>query len=222
MYQLSKKKLLQSFRHSDPLSSADALSAAGGGTVFSKLSTVSEQAEGDMEEDARGDQDYSLSAVECVGFCPLPEFKWVASGGMDKALKVWDITSGAVRCVCAHEDSVVALKWHYRVPIVATVALDLAIRLWDARSGVCLTVLTGHSRMVTNFDMAALPRPVPVGVSTSLADTSHVYADHATAEVSMAPAQRAPQHYTDVIVSVSDDQTAKVFLIDVPSLLTIA
>ena len=55
-----------------------------------------------------------------------------------------------------------------------------------------------------------------------IADTSHVYADHATAEVSMAPAQRAPQHYTDVIVSVSDDQTAKVFLIDVPSLLTIA
>jgi hypothetical protein len=37
--------------------------------------------------------------VECVGFS-APEYRWVASGGMDKTLKIWDLTNGYCRSIC--------------------------------------------------------------------------------------------------------------------------
>lgn len=224
LFQLSKKKVLQSFRHSLPPDTEEG--NGNNGTVFSKLSTVREDEAdtGGMEDNE--DEGEGVTAVECVGFCCLPEFKWVASGGMDKTLKVWDANSGAIRCTCVHEGSVVALKWHKRMPLVATVALDHAVRIWDARNGNCLTVLTGHSQMVTNFDMMPLLAPVPVAsmepsVATVAASAAMFDDDSSGPMSNCAPSQQQPKpvNYTDVIVSVSDDKTAKVFLVDIPSLL---
>jgi WD40 repeat protein len=198
LFQLSGKKVLQKFVHSDPSALAQPGSEAAP-SVFSRMTTIAEQSSrgGDMDDEDEGGEEETmgagpeteeLSAVECVGFAK-GGLKWVASGGMDKNLKVWDMTTGSCRCVCAHGGSVVALKWHDSLPVICTAALDNVIRIWDARNGSLLAELTGHKDLVTNLDLLSVK-----GVDGS-------------------------RGITDAIVTVSDDNTSRVFLIDMNSLL---
>ncbi len=152
----------------------------------------------DSEEEEEGEEVdvEEFVSVECVGFS-ASEYKWIASGGLDKTLKIWDTVSGACRGICTHPASVVSLQWHNTLPVVTTAALDCVVRLFDARAGTLLQELTGHSDMVTSIIMAPLPPPS----MTNSSDNSN------TASAS------------DVIVSVSDDRTARVFQIDIPALL---
>lgn len=98
--------------------------------------------------------DEEALSVECVGIATATGFQWLASGGLDKKLKIWDTVSDSVRCVCAHEGGVVALQWHKDLPVVMTGCLDKNVRVWDARSGACLATLTGHRDLVTNIIVA--------------------------------------------------------------------
>ena len=96
---------------------------------FGEFEKIDESPEVNQDEEG----EMGVMSIECVGFCPsLP---WVASGGMDKTLKVWDTVSGTCRCVCSHGGSVVVLRWHPSLPVVTTAALDNFVRLWDARGG---------------------------------------------------------------------------------------
>ena len=88
----------------------------------------------DEEEGEEEEEGESLQSVECVDFAPV-EYKWMASGGLDKTLKIWDFVSGTCRTVCSHPASVVSLKWHAQLPFVTTAALDNNIRIFDARAG---------------------------------------------------------------------------------------
>lgn len=117
--------------------------------------------------------------------------------GMDKTLKVWDTVSGGLRSTCFHGGSVVSLKWHSSLPVICTAALDNSVRLWDARNGALLKEFTGHRDLVTSIDLLPIGRCIG---SSSVEEA---------AAVSGA---------TDVIVSVSDDNTAKVFLFDIHNL----
>eukprot|EP01034_Spumella_vulgaris_P022348 gene22348-28468_t len=195
LFQLSGKKVLQKFVHSDP-SALPEPGSVPAPNVFSQMTTIAEGRGGDMDDEndeeggdmGAGPETEALSAVECVGFAK-GGLKWVASGGMDKNLKVWDMTTGSCRCICAHGGSVVALKWHDTLPIVCTAALDNVIRIWDARNGNMLAELTGHKDLVTNLDLLSVK-----GVD-------------------------GVKGITDAIVTVSDDKTSRVFLIDMNSLL---
>ena len=112
--------------------------------------------------------------------------------GMDKTLKVWDTVSGGLRSTCFHGGSVVSLKWHSTMPVICTAALDNSVRLWDARNGALLKEFSGHRDLVTSIDLMSIGRGVEATV--------------------LLPGA------TDVIVSVSDDNTAKVFLFDIHNL----
>ena len=80
LYQLSGKKLLQTFIHSrrDSSSSSSSNSSTRGNDGVPAGETPIEDDDGEpvfvMDEG-------SMLGVECVGF-PSEEFKWVASGGM--------------------------------------------------------------------------------------------------------------------------------------------
>jgi WD40 repeat protein len=226
LYQLSGKKMLRVFKHSFPAAVANA--DVAGETVFNQATATAAAARDDDDEDE--EEVDAIAAVECVGFCNAPEFRWLASGGMDKTLKIWDANLGSCRSVCSHEGSVVALKWHKTLPLVATVALDHAARVWDARSGRVLCVLTGHTQMVTNFDWASFPSPVtapvvvPRVVGEFASETEYAAAATTTeqidATVTTAFGEPLPMAaYTDALVSISDDKTARVFLLDINSLL---
>lgn len=163
LLQISGKKILQTFIHSEP-------------------KPLDSATHDDEDEEA-------ALAVECIGFSSK-ELRWVASGGMDNTLKVWDTTSGSCRCICSHGGSVVSLKWHKVLPIIYTASLDAVIRVWDARAGNLLLNLTGHNEIVTSLELRC-------GIN-SMADES----------------VDSPQRPTDMIVSVSDDFTARVFTFD--------
>jgi WD40 repeat protein len=97
----------------------------------------------------------STTGVESVGFSH-EQYKWIATGGMDKNLKVWDISSGSCRVTCLHEGGVVSIKWHPNLPYVCSGSIDGAVRVWDARNGLCYHLFTGHSSMVTSVDLKLL------------------------------------------------------------------
>lgn len=121
LFQVSGKRVIQTFVHSTTAPS--------------------------VPTDDGGDQppvESSLS-VECVGFYHGdPALNWIATGGLDGFLRVWDANTGQCRCSCKHEGSVVALKWHVRQPVVVTASLDHNVRAWDARSGAVVALFTGH------------------------------------------------------------------------------
>lgn len=207
LYQISGKRVLNVFQHSG---SDDATVGANAAAGVSASAAVDD----DEEEDAWGDMEGDRSlAVECVGFS-TSEYRWVASGGMDKSLKIWDYTTGSCRSVCRHADGVIALAWHSTRPAVVTASLDRCIRIWDARSGTLTIELTGHTNIVTNF---ALRSFASVLMPRTTADLPEAVRESA---LDMPPAPpSSTEATTDVIVSVSDDFTAKVYHMRVNELL---
>lgn len=123
----------------------------------------------------------NLQSVECVGFSS--DTRWLASGGMNKTVTIWDISSGSKRVECLHEDGVVSVLWHPALPFFCSASLDSRVRVWDARSGNCLISLDGHTNFILNM--------------VSLFDANDGNA---------------------VIATVSDDQTAKIFMVDFQAL----
>ena len=78
--------------------------------------------------------------VECVGFSNDENHhnnnRWIATGGTDKNLKIWDYGSGICRCVCIHHDSVVSLQWHPSLPVVATVLRYYLFCLFNVENSI--------------------------------------------------------------------------------------
>jgi WD40 repeat protein len=143
------------------------------------------------DEEGEGAMMANSIAVECVGFCNS-NMPWVGSGGMDQNLKIWDLNNGQLRVSCAHESAVVTLKWHQTLPLVTTACLDHAVRIWDARDGTQVVMLTGHSQPITFLTSA----------SFSLNEQSTTAKE------------------LEAVVSVADDSTARLFVLDLHNILS--
>ncbi len=122
---LQGKKVVATLRHSD----------------------VSQSGALGMEMD---DDEIMTTSVEAVGFAPKDvNSNWVATGGSDGRLKIWDLTfdGGQCRQICEVKDGqtggVTRLKWHPKMPIIIASYSDAAVRLWDARNGTLVHTLTG-------------------------------------------------------------------------------
>lgn len=116
----------------------------------------------------------STNGVECVGFSH-EQFKWIATGGLDKLLKIWEMSSGSCRVTCAHDGGVVSLKWHPLLPFVCTGTIDAVVRVWDARNGVCTHLLTGHTNMVTSIDLKISSPELGTIISVSDDSTARLF-----------------------------------------------
>ena len=159
LFHISGKRLLQTFVHSTPVKVEGGQQKDAEGPGEGTGAEGMEEGSDDDDEEEGEEQLEEVKAVECVGLaakdlkyvshCSCPDsmhsflvallccvlYRWLASGGADFTMKIWDINTGTCRCVCRHEDSVVALQWHQSLPVVATGCLDFNVRLWDARSG---------------------------------------------------------------------------------------
>ena len=191
LFLVPKKKLLMKLTHSAPSKSSSSSEKAN--IPPPPPGSDNDKGDYDPSDDIEMDEEITVLGVECVGLSH-GQWKFAASGGLDKTMKIWDITTGSCRCICEHEDSVVALKWHANLPVVVTACLDRVIRIWDARSGSCVKEMAGHRDIITNLDF----RQQPV---LSKKDKEEVTT------------------FGDVIVSVSDDGTAKVFFVDLRTLV---
>lgn len=205
LYQISGKKLLQTFVHVVPklLNPAEASILSDNMDDESKFVKSADIDGYDDDDDLTVAEVETTVSVESVGFCNCSDLKWIASGGMDSTLKVWDLMTGVCRSVCSHDDSVIALKWHQSLPIIVTAALDNILRLWDARNGSLLCRFTGHNNLILNFDMH------PFHINTASSNT----------QPDVSSNSNESGNFSDVIVTVSDDGTAKVFMIHASQIL---
>lgn len=110
-----------------------------------------------MDEDDQVDLPMS---VEAVGFSPASPH-WCATGGVDGALKIWDLTSGQCRQVCrpaqagdAVAPGITRLQWHPTHPVVFTSHTNGSVCLTDARNGQVLATLTGNADVVNDLAIA--------------------------------------------------------------------
>eukprot|EP00752_Nemacystus_decipiens_P004185 g3825.t1 len=126
-------------------------------------------------------------SVEAVGFC-ASHHPWVATGGTDGSLKVWDAVSGSCRHTCTHPAAVTRLEWHPSSPLVFTACVDGNVRAWDARTGVCTSLFTGHTDMILDMRLVDPQSPAAGGGGVAGAVDAPVW-----------------------IVTASDDKSSKIF-----------
>ena len=188
LFHISNKRILGTFVHTSSDVAGQAQDRSMGAEDSMDTDEVPPQGEEVEDEEEEGIISNSI-AVECIGFCHT-DMPWVASGGMDQHLKIWNLDNGQLRLACAHGAAVVSLVWQRTLPLVTTASLDHIVRVWDARNGNQVISLTGHSQPITNV--------------TSL---SFIHGTDATQEISSSKEVEA-------IVSVADDQTARLFVLD--------
>jgi len=148
-------------------------------------------------------------SVEAVGFCPpdvVGTANWVATGGVDGTLKVWNTANaggggGAQmrhRCVRPRDGGdggasaggvaagITRLRWHDALPLVFCSYTDGVVCAWDARTGKLVGTMTGHGDMINDMSVVSF---VGGGVDGSLGGATT----------------------TAVVVTGSDDRKVKVF-----------
>lgn len=138
---LQGKKVVATLQHFDVPPNANTGSGGGDG----------------MEVDE--EDDIIITSVEAVGFATKEvNSNWVATGGSDGILKIWDLTHGVGQCrqICklSSEDSpcggITNLNWHPTMPLIFVSYADGIVRLWDARDGALLHSLSGGNSKEDN------------------------------------------------------------------------
>jgi len=87
------------------------------------------------------------SGVNCVVFGP--DQRWLASGGADKSIRVWDLESGLeLRALTGHQSWVRSLAVSHNGELLASGSNDHTVKVWNVSSGRLIVTLQGHSGVV--------------------------------------------------------------------------
>ena len=93
------------------------------------------------------------SAVKAVVWSP--DNRFIASGGYDNTLQIWDAASGTLRSTYrGHLDPVVAVAWSPDGQSLASGSLDTTARIWDFATGHLITDYRGHSAAISSLAWA--------------------------------------------------------------------
>ena len=93
------------------------------------------------------------SAAQAVAFSPRGPF--VASGGADRMVKLWNMDAGAlVRTYRGHKDFVTAVEFSADGRLLASAGLDGTIRISSTASNRLVTTLNGHRGRVNALAFA--------------------------------------------------------------------
>eukprot|EP01062_Namystynia_karyoxenos_P044117 TRINITY_DN32374_c0_g1_i1.p2 TRINITY_DN32374_c0_g1~~TRINITY_DN32374_c0_g1_i1.p2 ORF type:complete len:621 (+),score=187.68 TRINITY_DN32374_c0_g1_i1:115-1977(+) len=123
-----------------PVGDKIAATSSGDGTVRI-WDTSDDIIEGDTATRARATLQGHARDVYAVRGHPGGGF--VASGGYDGSVRLWDIEQQQeVRRFAAHRQAVTCVAFNHYGNLVVSGSKDGTVRFWEAASGVCLTTLT--------------------------------------------------------------------------------
>ena len=92
--------------------------------------------------------------VNCVVFGP--DGRWLASGGADNSIKIWDVNSGReLRALTGHTGWVKALAASHDGRWLASGSNDRTVRVWDVLTGQEIRNFAGHSGPVESIAFSA-------------------------------------------------------------------
>lgn len=78
-----------------------------------------------------------------------PNRRYIASGGHDRVVDVWDATSGAISYIYrGHAAGVTSIAWSPDGRQIASASLDKTIQVWDVASGQKVSSYDGHAGMI--------------------------------------------------------------------------
>ena len=81
-----------------------------------------------------------------------PDGNTIASGSVDKTIKLWDASTGTLKTtLTGHGNLVSSVCFSPDGNTLASGSLDSTIKLWDARTGTLKTTLTGHMVLCVSF-----------------------------------------------------------------------
>jgi len=76
--------------------------------------------------------------------------KWVASGGGDNKIKLWDALTGRLeRIFNGHSEAVSAIAISCDSQVLISGSVDKTIRLWNIKSSYSSDILSGHTQKIT-------------------------------------------------------------------------
>src|SRR2546430_7517577 len=85
--------------------------------------------------------------VNCSAFGP--DGSWLASGGSDNAIKIWQVASGReLRALTGHTNYVKSLAASRNGQWLASGSNDRTVRIWDIATGAELYSLSGHTSSI--------------------------------------------------------------------------
>ncbi len=78
-----------------------------------------------------------------------PDRRRIASGGHDRTVRVWDVTTALVSLIYrGHVAGVTTLAWSHDGQRIASASLDKTVQVWDAANGQKIASYDGHSGMI--------------------------------------------------------------------------
>eukprot|EP00615_Pteridomonas_danica_P002264 CAMPEP_0114360372 /NCGR_PEP_ID=MMETSP0101-20121206/23813_1 /TAXON_ID=38822 ORGANISM="Pteridomonas danica, Strain PT" /NCGR_SAMPLE_ID=MMETSP0101 /ASSEMBLY_ACC=CAM_ASM_000211 /LENGTH=511 /DNA_ID=CAMNT_0001504573 /DNA_START=1 /DNA_END=1536 /DNA_ORIENTATION=- len=147
------------------------------------------------------DESAEAFSVEAVGISPV--VPWLATAGIDGTCKIWDMATSRQRHCLQNPRSgaVTKLQWHPQAASVLTSSGDGNLRLWDTRQARLVHTWSGHADMIVDFSTVYFEDRM----ATQQRDNFFTEGSQA------AEGAGSSQTGEDLIISASDDRTAKIY-----------
>jgi platelet-activating factor acetylhydrolase IB subunit alpha len=137
--------------------------------------------------DCKGELRDHTHVVECLAWAPdsalgpitealdkkVSSGPFLASGGRDKTVRIWDVgTNSCIAVLLGHDNWVRGLVFHPSGKYLISVSDDKTLRVWDLKNLRCFKILEVHSHFCTCVDFH---RTQPFVVSGSVDQTVKVW-----------------------------------------------
>jgi WD40 repeat protein len=93
-------------------------------------------------------QTFSGHSNWLYGLSFSPDGKMIATGSLDRTVKLWNTESGLLATLVGHNEGIYDLSFSPDSQIIASASLDKTVKLWKSRDGSLLKTISGHNEGV--------------------------------------------------------------------------